>query len=50
MGSGKSTVGQILAEKLNTNFVDFDDQFIERQQQATMSESEIFNSKGEILF
>ena len=47
MGSGKSTVGQILAEKLNTNFVDLD-QFTEQKQQATISE--IFNSKGEIFF
>jgi len=47
MGSGKSTVGQILAEKLNTNFVDLDE-FIEQKQQATISE--IFNSKGEIFF
>jgi len=47
MGSGKSTVGQILAEKLNTNFLDLD-AYIEQKQQVTISE--IFNSKGEIFF
>jgi shikimate kinase len=47
MGSGKSTVGQILAEKLDTNFLDLD-AYIEQKQQATISE--IFNSKGEIFF
>ena len=47
MGSGKSTVGQILAEKLGTNFLDLDD-YIEQKQKATISE--IFNSKGEIFF
>ncbi len=47
MGCGKSTVGQILAEKLEFSFLDLDD-YIEQNQQATISE--IFDSKGEIFF
>ena len=47
MGSGKSTVGQILAEKLNTNFLDLD-AYIEQEMQSTISE--IFKSKGELFF
>ena len=47
MGCGKSTVGQILAEKLQFNFLDLDN-YIEQKQQASISE--IFNSKGELFF
>ncbi len=47
MGSGKSTVGQLLAENLGINFLDLDD-YIEQNQKTTISE--IFNSKGEIYF
>lgn len=47
MGCGKSTVGQVLAEKIDTNFLDLDD-YIEQKQQASISE--IFNSKGELFF
>jgi len=47
MGSGKSTVGQILAENIGFNFIDLD-AYIEQKQQASISE--IFNSKGEIFF
>lgn len=47
MGCGKSTVGQILAENLEINFLDLDD-YIEQKQNASISE--IFNSKGELFF
>ena len=47
MGCGKSTVGQILAKKLELNFLDLDD-YIEQKQQASISE--LFNSKGELFF
>src|SRR5262249_5737439 len=44
MGSGKSTVGQVLAAQLGWHFLDLDDE-IERVQGATISE--IFDQKGE---
>jgi shikimate kinase len=47
MGSGKSTIGQILARKLNYNFIDFDD-FLQEREKMTIRE--IFNVKGEIYF
>ena len=47
MGSGKSTVGKILAKNLNISFYDLDD-FIEENENQSISE--IFNSKGEIYF
>ena len=47
MGSGKTAVGRILAEKLNVEFVDMDD-LIEREQK--MSISEIFSRFGEKRF
>ena len=47
MGSGKSTVGKILAKNLNISFYDLDD-FIEENEKQSISE--IFNSKGEIYF
>ena len=47
MGSGKSTVGQLLAQNSNTDFLDLDE-YIEQNQQATIAE--IFKSKGEIVF
>ena len=47
MGSGKSTVGQLLAQNSKTNFLDLDE-YIEQNQQATIAE--IFKSKGEIVF
>ncbi len=47
MGSGKSTVGRILAEKLNLNFVDVD-QLIEEEKK--MKISDIFKKKGEKYF
>ncbi len=47
MGSGKSTIGRILAEKLERSFIDFDE-YIEKHE--GLSISEIFDSKGEIYF
>ncbi|MBC3759224.1 shikimate kinase [Hyunsoonleella sp. SJ7] len=47
MGSGKSSVGRILAEKLNYNLIDLDD-FIEEKE--GISVSEIFKTKGEVYF
>ena len=47
MGSGKTAVGRILAEKLNAEFVDMDD-LIEKEQK--MSISEIFSCFGEKRF
>ena len=47
MGTGKTFVGQALAEKLNMNLVEMD-WFIE--QEAGMSIPEIFSKEGEIGF
>jgi len=47
MGCGKSTVGEILANKINYNFLDFD-QYLEDKIGATIAE--IFKQKGEIFF
>lgn len=49
MGSGKSSVGKLLAEKLKKNFID-SDQFIENQQKCSISD--IFNDseRGEKYF
>ncbi|MBI9035035.1 MAG: AAA family ATPase, partial [Bacteroidales bacterium] len=47
MGVGKSTIGKVLAEKLNYQFADTD-QII--QEQESMSINEIFNQKGEAYF
>lgn len=47
MGSGKTTVGQLLAEKLKLDFLDLDD-YIETQLDAKIPE--IFKEKGEIFF
>jgi shikimate kinase len=46
-GSGKSTVGKHLAERLETNFVDLD-AFIEENEQMFIPE--IFKGKGEAVF
>ena len=47
MGSGKSTIGSLLAEKLGIQFVDLDDHIENKLQQSI---SEIFAQKGEIFF
>ncbi len=47
MGSGKSSVGKILAKKLNYNLIDLDD-YIEDRENASVKE--IFKTKGEIYF
>ena len=47
MGSGKTTVGRIVANHLNVNFLDLDT-FIEEGEK--MSVSAIFKEKGEIYF
>lgn len=47
MGSGKSTYGKILSNKIGIGFIDLDN-YIEENED--MSISEIFSSKGEIYF
>ena len=47
MGSGKSTIGKILAEQLKLNFIDLDNE-IEKKHQ--MSISTLFETKGEVYF
>ncbi|MEQ3499122.1 shikimate kinase [Tenacibaculum sp. SSH1-16] len=47
MASGKSTIGRILAEKMQTPFIDLDE-YIEEKERKTVSE--IFEQKGEIYF
>jgi len=47
MTSGKSTIGKILAKKLNFNFIDLDT-YIEEKEETTIAN--IFETKGEIYF
>lgn len=47
MGSGKSTIGKALAEKLDFPFIDLDFE-IEKLEKKTMAD--IFSKKGEIYF
>jgi shikimate kinase len=47
MGAGKTTIGRLLASKLQYNFIDIDD-LIEEKEKITISE--IFASKGEPYF
>ncbi len=47
MGSGKSSIGKRLAEKINVQFVDSDDEI---EVAAGMTISEIFNKFGEAYF
>jgi shikimate kinase len=47
MASGKSSVGKILANKLNYEFIDLDD-YIEKDEKITVAH--IFKSKGELYF
>ena len=47
MGSGKSSIGSLVAKKLNLNFIDIDNEI---EKKFGMSIKEIFNSKGEDYF
>ncbi|MDB4108603.1 shikimate kinase [bacterium] len=47
MGSGKSTIGRLLAKKLEFKFLDLDE-YIEQNEKVSVAE--LFNSKGEIYF
>lgn len=47
MGSGKTTIGKILAKDLNIKFLDLDD-YIEKSERKTIEA--IFSVKGEIYF
>ena len=47
MGSGKSTIGKLLAERIQYEFIDLDD-VIEKENHKTVKE--IFESKGETVF
>lgn len=47
MGSGKTTIGKLLAEKLEIEFLDLDS-YIEQIEGTTIST--VFNEKGEIYF
>ena len=46
MGSGKSSIGNLVSKKLNLPFIDIDSLIVEN---AGMSVSEIFEKKGEII-
>lgn len=47
MASGKSTLGRILAKKLDYDFIDLDDYIVASEGKSV---SEIFKNKGEIYF
>ena len=47
MGSGKTTIGKLLAKKLKISFLDLDEVIEERLEDSI---SNIFNGKGEIFF
>jgi len=47
MASGKSTVGKQLAKRLNTNFIDLDDEI---QKKVDKTISQIFKDEGELFF
>lgn len=47
MASGKSSVGKLIAEKMNLQYIDLDE-FIEEKEKMTISK--IFKNKGELYF
>ncbi|WP_415323508.1 shikimate kinase [Candidatus Pelagibacter sp. Uisw_127] len=47
MGSGKSSIGNLVSKKLDLPFIDIDNLIVEK---AGMSISEIFEKKGEVYF
>src|SRR5215467_13564875 len=47
MGSGKTTVGRLLAEKLHWDFIDLDDEIIKRDGRHI---KDIFDQNGEEFF
>ena len=47
MGSGKSTIGSLISQRLNLNFIDIDNVL---ENEAKMKISEIFETKGEKYF
>jgi len=47
MGAGKTTVGQVLAERLNWTFEDLDDRIVKRERSSI---GEIFRRSGERAF
>jgi len=47
MGSGKSSIGRLVSQKVNLKFVDIDNLIEEKEE---MSISDIFNKKGENYF
>ena len=47
MGSGKSTIGSLISQRLNLNFIDIDNVL---ENEAKMKISEIFEKKGENFF
>lgn len=47
MGSGKSTIGKILANALQLQFLDLDNEI---EKKLNMSINDIFKSKGEVYF
>lgn len=48
MGSGKTTIGKLLAEKLNLNFIEMDDVILKKSKRKNINE--IFEKDGESKF
>ncbi len=46
-GSGKSTIGKMLSEKLNKEFIDLDQEIVKKEKETI---NEIFKNKGEKYF
>ncbi|NUM51783.1 MAG: shikimate kinase [Flavobacteriales bacterium] len=47
MGSGKTSIGSLLAQKLNYNFIDTDEEI---EKQSKLSITDLFKEKGEQFF